>query len=223
MYRFAIINTVLLSALLAGCTQPNPRAASEPNLSFGSEIPTTDKGKFEKTPPRIEPDEDSEYFVLKETFAYIDPKGVTWTAPVGTRTDGASIPQIFLSLVGDRFDPRYRNAALVHDAYCQDINKGMSSYQSRPWEDVHSMFYDASIANGVDENKALLMFAAVWLGGPRWGDKSRSLKDVPPSVLKEELAKCKEWLEKEKRTRKELIAWMDKREPMLRNGVSAPM
>lgn len=101
-------------------------------------------------------------------MAYVDPAGQEWLAPVGTKTDGASIPTIFLSLAGDRFEREYLNAAVVHDAYCDRRNKGQASYQTRPWCAVHRMFFEALIAGGAAPAKAKLMYAAVWMGGPRW-------------------------------------------------------
>lgn len=184
---------------------------------------STHSGRFEAPPADIEPDRESQYFVLKEDFKFIDVHGNTWLAPAGTKTDGATIPQVFLPLIGDRFDPKYRHAALVHDAYCQKINKNGASYHKRSWEEVHSMFYDASIADGTDNKMALLMFAAVWLGGPRWDDETRSLDNVPLDLKKEEFRKCQLWMEKKERTKQNVIDWMTKREPQLQQGVSPPL
>ncbi len=112
--------------------------------------------------------ETRDFRLAKEPLVYVDPAGQEWLAPVGTKTDGASIPTIFLSLAGDRFEREYLNAAVVHDAYCDRRNKGQASYQTRPWRAVHRMFFEALIAGGAAPAKAKLMYAAVWMGGPRW-------------------------------------------------------
>lgn len=106
-------------------------------------------------------------FISDKRFSFTDSKGKIWVAPVGTKTDCASIPQVALSFIGDPCDLAYRNAALVHDAYCAEDNKGGSSYHQASWKDVHRMFYEACRAGGTPEIKAKVMFAAVWMFGPR--------------------------------------------------------
>jgi hypothetical protein len=98
---------------------------------------------------------------LLEDLTYVDPSGGKWTARKGFETDGASIPQVFWSFVGGPFDGAYRNAAVIHDWYCD--KKDMR------WQDVHRVFYYASRAAGVGEIKAKILYAAVMFGGPRWG------------------------------------------------------
>jgi hypothetical protein len=100
-------------------------------------------------------------------FVFTDCDEYKWTAPTGTITDGASIPTLFLSLIGDRYDDRWRGAALVHDAYCQAVNSAGASYQRAPWQRVHRMFYAACLAGKTPRRKALIMYAAVYWGGPR--------------------------------------------------------
>ncbi|MEM7802380.1 MAG: DUF1353 domain-containing protein [Chloroflexota bacterium] len=109
-------------------------------------------------------------WVLDEDFYFIDSLGHEWHAPAGTITDGASIPQAFLSVIGDKFHPDFLDAAVVHDAYCGWENIGGPSFQAESWEYVHYMFYEALLTNGVPEEKAKVMFTAVYIGGPRWGD-----------------------------------------------------
>lgn len=97
---------------------------------------------------------------LLEDFAYIDSKGVTWTAPKGSIVDGASIPRPLWTVVGSPFTGEYRNASVVHDTACDT--------RARPWKDVHRMFYEASRSGGVGEEKAKVLYAAVYHFGPRW-------------------------------------------------------
>lgn len=104
--------------------------------------------------------DDARRMRLVEPFEYIDPSNVRWPVPRGTVVDGASIPQIFWSLIGSPFEGYYRNASVVHDFYC--------STRIRPHVRVHRMFYDAMIASGVSTARAWLMYQAVDGFGPRW-------------------------------------------------------
>lgn len=83
-----------------------------------------------------------------------------WTAPVGTYTDGASIPQIFWSVIGGPFEGKYRDAAVNHDYEC--------CARQHPWQEVHRMFYDGMMARSVEYWRACLMYFAVYFFGPRW-------------------------------------------------------
>lgn len=109
-------------------------------------------------------DESERKMKLLEDFIYIDPKGKKWVAPKGYATDGASIPQAFWTLVGGPFEGAYREAAVIHDWYCDT--------KEEPWKDVHRIFYYANRAAGVSEHKAKVLYTAVLAGGPKWGDDS---------------------------------------------------
>lgn len=91
---------------------------------------------------------------------FIDDKNNEWLAPKGSIVDGASIPRIFWLFIGSPFIGKYRRASVVHDVYC--VTK------SKPHNEVHKMFYDALIVDGVSKFKARLMYRAVKLGGPKW-------------------------------------------------------
>ena len=97
---------------------------------------------------------------LLNDYGYVDKNGLAWWVPQGTVVDGASIPQIFWSIIGGPWDGPYRNASVIHDWYC--------STRSHPWQDVHRMFYEAMLANCTSRLKAVAMYAAVWARGPRW-------------------------------------------------------
>lgn len=159
---------------------------------------------------------------LKELFderlVFIDSSGTEWTAPKGTRTDGASVPRLALAVTDGRFDRTFLKAAVIHDAYCQEDNEAVCpiQYRSRNWRAVHRMFYEACIAGGASETVALSMFAAVWLGGPRWDDPEHSLDDVSDERLMTEYEACKAWIEEEGPTVEEVEAWMGRREQALR-------
>ena len=109
-------------------------------------------------------DESERRMKLLEDFTYVDPKGKRWTAPKGYVTDGASIPKVFWSIIGAPFDGQYREAAVIHDEYCDS--------KTEPWKDVHRIFYYANRAAGVSEIKAKILYTAVRVAGPKWGDNS---------------------------------------------------
>ncbi len=99
---------------------------------------------------------------LEADVVYVDPADTRWIAPKGFISDGASIPRAFWSIVGGPLDGSYRGPAFVHDRYC--------ATQSAPSHDVHRMFYLACRAAGVGALEAKILYAAVRIGGPRWGE-----------------------------------------------------
>lgn len=129
------------------------------------------------------------FFPLAEQLNFIDARSRDWVAPRGTLTDGASIPPIFVSLVGSPTAPEYVNAGAVHDAYCGVGNEGGANYHNAEWQAVHRMFYDALIASGTPDQRAKIMFAAVWLGGPRWNTYER-LDLIPAGAKRAGLRKA---------------------------------
>ncbi len=132
--------------------------------------------------------EDGRRMQLLEPFAYIDPDGLEWNAPVGTVVDGASIPKPAWSIIGGPFEGRYRNASVIHDVGCDE--------RRQPWDRVHLAFYNAMRAAGVSKLKAIIMYGAVYHFGPRWphvvtvkaitGGTARSdVESLERSVLKD--------------------------------------
>lgn len=103
---------------------------------------------------------DGENFELLQDFTFVDAQERNWTAPAGTKVNGASIPSWLWSVIGSPMRGKYREASVIHDHYCTD--------QSRPWRQVHEVFYQAMLANGVSETQAQIMYAAVYRFGPRW-------------------------------------------------------
>jgi hypothetical protein len=104
--------------------------------------------------------EDGRRVRLVNPFAYIDPGSKRWDVPDGAIVDGASIPRTLWTLIGGPFEGKYRNASIVHDWFCDR--------RTRPWKQVHRMFFDAMITSGVSGQKARLLYAGVYFGGPRW-------------------------------------------------------
>lgn len=91
---------------------------------------------------------------------YSDSNGRIWTAPIGSRVNGASIPRVFWWLIGSPFVGKYRRASVIHDVYC--------TTHTRSAQDVHKVFYEMMRADGVSRLKAWVMFQAVDKFGPRW-------------------------------------------------------
>jgi hypothetical protein len=123
-----------------------------------------DYGRFEGT-VRAEWLQDGRNMKLLEPFSYVDVRGVRWTAPSGTITDGASIPKGLWILYAP-FTGLFREAAVVHDHFCRA--------RSRSWRLTHQMFYEAMRANGVSEVDAKTMWAGVFTFGPV-GDTARNV------------------------------------------------
>ncbi|MFC0161837.1 DUF1353 domain-containing protein [Mameliella alba] len=149
---------------------------------------------------------------------FIDASGDTWTAPPQTLTDGATIPVIFAPLIGDRQSREYLMAAALHDAYCGVGNEELSTYRQRGWREVHRMFYEALLVNGTPPKKAKIMYAAVFLGGPRWNEPDVSLAHIPDEVLLQEMEWCLEWIELADPTPEEIEQWMEERGQLLLSG-----
>lgn len=167
-----------------------------------------------------------EFFPTAEPLEFTDARGARWLAPQRTLTDGASVPQIFTGIVGAPTSPQFVNAAAMHDAYCGIGNEDGPKYHSAPWEDVHRMFYNGLITGGARPVIARIMFAAVWLGGPRWDvpgtparlstkgtegepyDGARSLDRVPVWRLQQAMRRAKRFIETEDPNLPELIAFL---------------
>lgn len=168
--------------------------------------------------------------LMEDRLTYTSADGKTeWVAVKGTLTDGASIPSFALSLTGDKFSAPFLKAAIVHDAYCQCFIKDQcpEQYHKRPWREVHQMFRDACIAGGTDVRRANLLFAAVWICGPRWGDDSKSLCGVAEGYQRILFNDCRDFIEmpteksdaknveKDQRSAKEIEEWMEQRQPTI--------
>lgn len=98
---------------------------------------------------------------LLETFAYTDPQARAWVAPAGWVVDGASISQVFWSIIGGPLDGPYRHASIILGVACDQRNAA--------WQEVHLAFYHAMRCGGVGEIEAKILYYAVYHFGPRWG------------------------------------------------------
>ena len=132
--------------------------------------------------------DDGRDMTLVEPFAYVDAAAVRWDAPAGAVVNGASIPRPFWSVIGGPFEGRFRNASVVHDVACVD--------RSRPWRQVHRMFYEACRCGRVNVVKAKTMYYAVYHFGPRWRLDGRTLRDeTPPPPSAREAAAIEAWFQ----------------------------
>ena len=110
----------------------------------------------------LEPLSDGRLMRVVQSYNFRSNDMTDWTVPANAHTDGASIPRPLWPLIGGPFEGKYRTAAVVHDFYC--------SARVRPWRAVHRMFYRAMLTVGVSERRAKLMFMAVFIAGPKWGE-----------------------------------------------------
>lgn len=116
------------------------------------------------------------FYPTANDLQFADSENKIWVAPKGTLTDGASIPPVFVVMVGPPTSDEFINAAAIHDAYCGIGNDSLAQYHSDTWQNVHRVFYDALRVGGTPPKKAKIMFAAVYIGGPRWTSTRPSLR-----------------------------------------------
>lgn len=110
--------------------------------------------------PRVTFLSDGRNVRLEERLTFLDRAGRTWAAPRGTVVNGASIPRFFWRVIGCPFTGKYRNATILHDYYC-DLRRPSS-------KNVHAMFHEKMICDGVGPVQAFVMWAAVRVFGPRF-------------------------------------------------------
>lgn len=206
-----LLKLMCIFTLISGCER------KEVDLSTDTDGPAaTPKGKF--TPARITLKEHGDLKELvDESLTFHDPRGINWIAPQGTLTDGASVPRLALPITDGRWDERFLKAAVVHDAYCQKENETRSpdQYRTRPWQEVHRMFYEACIAGDTPPLKAKIMSAAVWWAGPRWNDPERELRQVSGDMLTRGFVASKQFIEQNDPTVEEIEKDIERREPLL--------
>jgi hypothetical protein len=124
-----------------------------------------------------------------ELFGFVDSSGARWEVPKGTVVDGASIPRALWSIVGSPFTGKYRKASVIHDYFCETM--------SRPWQDVHKVFFDAQLAEGNSEYHAKVLYGAVYAWGPRWDivdGRPKRTRRVLTEPSKHDLEKLQEYV-----------------------------
>lgn len=169
---------------------------------------------------------------LLDMFGFVDSKGVHWDVPPGYISNGASIPPTLWPVVGGPLDGPYRDAAVIHDYYCDQ--------RTRTDDDTHRMFYEAAIARGTSENIASTMYMGIIFGGPKWvvqpkntgwligSAHAQAPAKVDPGLVNKQATpeqvkaaeELKEWIAREKPT----LEQIKKRAEELRTktGVSQP-
>lgn len=155
----------------------------------------------------FKPLDDGRNFEVVSDFSYVDPLGVRWSVPKGTKTDGASVPRWAWS-VFPPFAGKHLKAAVVHDYYCQVKNK--------PWQAVHRVFYDALRTAGVGWVSAKTMYAAVYRFGPKWlpgGKRVRAISTKStPAQQQQKFEDIENWIKRDNPSIKEIETRMRKLE-----------
>ena len=198
-----LVCTLLLAAALNNSFSQSVSSASRPGSFEGSVI----------TEWLVHDGPDRKMRVV-QAFTFQDSNGREWSVEEGATTDGASIPRAFWSLFGSPFLGDYRRAAVVHDYYCE--------VKTRHSVDVHRMFYEATLADGVSRHAAKVMYGVLQAMGLRWewieytgadgGVEKRPVEVSPPTISEEQLKDIVEWIESEERTLDEIDAYLGKYE-----------
>ncbi len=105
-----------------------------------------------------------------------------WKARSGEIINGASIPPFLWSSGMSPYIGNYRRSTIIHDVYCSDEERR----KKHSWQDVHKMMYHAMIADSTSQKEAKLIYAAVYIGGPRWnenGDRSEAHEHAAKKLL----------------------------------------
>ena len=216
---FRITLAIAMSAALFGCA---PILATQDEIDARQALsarqcegPSASGCLFINSPVKLRDEKvrvgsrQADFFPTAERLEFVDVERRLWVAPERTLTDGASIPRIFVPIVGSPTSQEFVNAAAIHDAYCGIGNEDLPEYHGAPWQDVHRMFYDALRVGGTEENRAKLMFAAVYLGGPRWNNPGRRLDIVPDAYLRQALLRTQAFIDEKGPTLPELISYME--------------
>ena len=215
---------ICLGLAMAGCISPATQLADSAALERGSECLTAASAIcfFTNSPVRLAPEgvrlasRSATFYPTAQRLEFVDGARRKWVADTRTLTDGASIPPIFIPIVGDPRSPEFTNAAAVHDAYCGIGNEGGPAYHADTWQNVHRMFYDTLVVGGTPEIKAKVMDAAVWLGGPRWGVLEGSVATVPDKFKIEAMRGTKGFIEANNPSIPRLITYLHWREGVMR-------
>lgn len=150
---------------------------------------------------------------LLEDFIYVDPKGKVWLAPKGSVTDGASIPRALWTLIGAPYEGQYREAAVIHDVYCET--------KSEPHQDVHRIFYYANRAAGVSAFYSKVLYGGVVAGGPKWSKgpsncfagchaavATPSQVETAPTFSEEDAKRLSSWIKEKDPTLEEIDTYV---------------
>ncbi|MDO8881468.1 DUF1353 domain-containing protein [Pseudotabrizicola sp.] len=218
-----VLSALAVASVLAGCVPSQDQLSASRLASGARECQTVADSSaacfFRNSPVRLEdrvvrlPGRALEFRPMAEALAFVDGEGRQWLAPRATLTDGASIPAVFIPIVGAPRSREFINAAAVHDAFCGVGNETGAAYHSRTWQETHRVFYDSLVVGGTEPVRAKVMFAAVWLGGPRWevNDRreTRSESPLPSSVLIAGMREARDYIQRSEPTMPELIGYLN--------------
>ncbi|WP_299155136.1 DUF1353 domain-containing protein [uncultured Tateyamaria sp.] len=121
--------------------------------------------------------------LVKEFGYYDNIQGLGFAAPKDTITDGASIPEFLIPVIGERYRKEFSRAATIHDWYVHRVglNNGEYSYFK-----IQRMFYHALLDSNVDPFKAKAMYLAVLVGANKYTLRI----DTPPQQCEVVEANC---------------------------------
>jgi hypothetical protein len=157
-----------IAILLVGCG-----SGKKPHWTLGAE--QSHKWGFYSGLPETRWDPDGRSMTLLNELRYTDPEGVVWTAPPGSKVDGASIPRSLWTFMGGPFEGKYRNASVLHDVAYEK--------QGRPWQECDRMFYNAMRCSGVGPVEAGTMYYSLYKFGRHWKFEVKRAKKVKSSEL----------------------------------------
>lgn len=107
--------------------------------------------------PVIQGNSDDETYHLEKKYYAILPDGQTLIVDSGFSFDGASIPELLYSFIGDPYSGRYVRAAFIHDClYASEL---------LPRKECDSIFLEIMKEHGVNWLKRNSMYLAVRVGG----------------------------------------------------------
>jgi hypothetical protein len=105
-------------------------------------------------------------FRLLEDLSFLDARGKLWTARRGGIVDDESVTRDLLILGGLPYVGDYRKAAVLHEYFCRT--------KTEPWKQVHRTLFDASVAEGLTQTQAKVLYAVVYAGSWRWETRGSS-------------------------------------------------
>ena len=226
MLRRSMVAAVAVGLLVSGCDYipaswlkklTGASSATTPGVASNNSFSGTVQAEFVLP---AKPDDNFRDMKLLAPFTYKDPRGMLWEVPAGYITNGASVPWGLWNIVGGPYDGPYRDAAVLHDYY--------TDHKLRSWEDTHRMYYEASIARGVSENRASIMYAGLLVGADRWDPPAAAattpkkaqlmpdpirLAQVPPPATSKQIAPGATPSQKEQQIFNDLKAWIEREKP----------
>jgi hypothetical protein len=188
------IAALLLVMLLAGCGSGKDSADNEAARAAKRLDREAAKAKAARAgtwghysgPIETRWEEDGITMVLLNELRYTDPYGQVWVAPKGSRVNGASIPKAFWSMIGGPFEGKYRNASVLHDVAYDE--------QTRPWQEVDRMFYNAMRCSGVGAVTAKTMYYTLVRHGRHWKQPKSSTGATDAPSVPAEQSEVEKWI-----------------------------